>query len=278
MGFNKVTQKLRVLKKVIIKKSGDEDEDDTDGEASYKTRQLQTEAIRKIIELFYAFKCKAVYVDKGYGGYQCEYLEKFFFENGYENVFRGIDFGSSIKEINPFTGENINKRLKGVMVYSLQQQFEKGRIELSPLEEGRLEDTAAIYEDCIVYQMQYYSVDHYDGKDNPVFTHKGDHILDAFMLANYAFVDKIEKSIHFQIETSALASVQKNVIEETNKVTKIQRNNFLELFSDRELSIETKHAKKENEREEDEPDIFFVTNKKKKGLFNKKKSFRSSFL
>lgn len=274
LGFNKVTQKLRVLKKEIIKKVSEED-NISDEEQQLKSKHLQTEAIKKIINLFHSFKARAVYVDKGYGGYQCETLEKYFYDIGYGDVFKGIDFGSFIKQKSPFTGESVNKRLKGVMVYSLQQQFEKNRIEISPLEEGTIEDTDASFEECIVYQMQFYSVDHYDGRDNPVFSHKGDHILDAFMLANYAFIDKVEKSIHFEIESGYATSVKNVIKTETSKYDNIKRSNFLEIFNDEDFTPSNNKKQKEEKEEE----IFLVNRlKKSKSIFNKKRTIRSSFL
>lgn len=189
-------------------------------------KHLQTASIQKILSKFNDFKCKAVYVDEGYGGFQCEYLEKYFYDIGYPEVFKKINFGSALKQINAYTGETISKRLKGVLVYSLQQQFEKSRIELSPIEEGNIENIDARFEDKIVYQLQFYAVDHYDGKDNPVFSNKGDHMLDALMLANYAFIEKVEQSINFIPDKSYVTSSQSNIIK-NKESTKVIRTSFL---------------------------------------------------
>lgn len=230
----------------------------------------------KIIEKFHSFESRAVYVDRGYGGYQCELLEKYFHDIGKSEVFKAIDFGSALKQLNAYTGETVSKRLKGVLVYSLQQQFEKSRIELSPLEEGNIENIDARYEDKIVYQLQFYAVDHYDGKDNPVFSNKGDHMLDALMLSNFAFIEKIEKSINFMPDKAYFAklSTPTIIVKESNKV---QRTNFLNDMQDTILTIP--EIKNLDFNDDINNELFKKEIFKKKGkLFGNKKIKRTSFL
>lgn len=271
LGYNIVTKKLRVLNTKIIRKATEEDEENG-------MKHLQTAGLTKILETFVNFKSKAVYVDEGYGGYQCEYLEKYFFDIGSPEVFKKINFGASLKQINAYTGETISKRLKGVLVYSLQQQFEKSRIELSPIEEGNIENIDARFEDKIVYQLQFYAVDHYDGKDNPVFVNKGDHMLDALMLANYAFIDKIEKSINFLPDKSYAVGIVSNVINNRESI-KVHRTSFLEKMEEQILT------QNEIKNIEDPKELFnqilqtndYRINQKSKLLGNKKVK-RTSFL
>lgn len=189
LGYNFRTNKLRVVKRESIKKGGSEN--------PILSKHMQEEAIARIITNFHAFEAKAVYVDKGFGGFQTETLEKYFYEIGQHSVFQAVDFGSAHRDINPFTGENRSRGLKGVLVYSLQRQFEKRRIELSVIEEGRIEDMDASFEDKLTYQLNNYAIDHFTNRDEPVFSHKGDHALDALMIANFGFMEKIENSLDF---------------------------------------------------------------------------------
>lgn len=274
LGYNHVTNKLRVVRRESIKKGSSED--------AVLSKHMQEEAIGRIIANYHSFKPKAVYVDKGFGGFQAETLEKYFYEIGVHHIFKAVDFGSAYRDTNPITGEARSRNLKGVMVYSLQRQFEKNRIELSPTEEGRIEDMDATFEDKLTYQLNNYSIDHYTNRDEPVFAHKGDHALDALMVANYGFVELIENSLDFAPDfTSAIVFSGKTVIKDSRPEGKTSlRTGFMDLLNrNREEQI-TFGAPKKILGEEEQDKVFeapFTVNKKNTGFVNKIKVKRSRF-
>ena len=179
-GFNMVTKRFRVLNRTSIHKT-------MTGE-----KNIQTAALDKIAELDENFKSKFVYVDKGFGSTQSEILEKYYFQKGTPHKFKSIDFNSNYSRKNLLTGETETKRMKGMLVYFLQKKFEYKEIEISSVEEtGELK---------LIAQLDHYIIDHYDSKDNPVFASGakcGDHILDALMLANFAFIENFDNILSF---------------------------------------------------------------------------------
>lgn len=216
---------MRVVRRESIKKGSSVD--------PVLSKHMQEEAIGRIIANYHNFQAMAVYVDKGYGGFQTETLEKYFYEIGKHEVFKSVDFGSAYRDINPITGESRSRTLKGVLVYSLQRQFEKERIELSPEEEGRIEDMDASFEDKLTYQLNNYAIDHFTNRDEPVFVHKGDHALDALMIANFGFIEKIENSLDFTPSyTSAIISTNNSVIKDKkNEGQTSLRTGFMNLVN-----------------------------------------------
>ena len=244
---------------------------------------MQEESIARIITNFHAFEAKAVYVDKGFGGFQTETLEKYFYEIGQHSVFQAVDFGSAHRDINPFTGENRSRGLKGVLVYSLQRQFEKRRIELSVLEEGRIEDMDASFEDKLTYQLNNYAIDHFTNRDEPVFAHKGDHALDALMIANFGFMEKIENSLDFTPNYgSGIMTTNKAIIKESRPEGKPSlRTGFMNIV-DRALEEritfgEPKKIPSEMQKEEMDFGGSVVVQKKKQSSTRTPKIKRSRF-
>ena len=179
-GFNIVTRRFRVLNRTSIHKTMTGD------------KNIQTAALDKIIELDENFVAKFVYVDKGFGSTQSEILEKYYFKKGTPHKFKSVDFNSNYSRKNLLTGETETKRMKGMLVYFLQKRFEYKEVEISSTEEsGELQ---------LMAQLDHYIIDHYDSKDNPVFaagTKCGDHILDALMLANFAFIENFDNILSF---------------------------------------------------------------------------------
>ena len=206
-----------MVRRESIKKGGSDD--------FILSKHMQEESIGRIITNFHNFKAKAVYVDKGFGGFQAETLEKYFYEIGQFDVFQAVDFGSAYRDTNPITNEARSRNLKGVLVHSLQRQFEKCRIEISSEEEGKIEDIDEIFKDKLTFQLNNYVIDHYTNRDEPVFGHKGDHALDALMIANFGFIEKIENSLDFTPEYSSGIIAVKSSMQET-----VERGGFLDLI------------------------------------------------
>lgn len=253
LGYQRSKNKLRVVRRESIKKNSSED--------PVLSKHLQEESIGRIIANFHAFSPLAVYVDKGYGGFQAETLEKYFYEIERHEVFKAIDFGSAYRDTNPITGEPRSRSLKGVMVYSLQRQFDLKRIEISPLEEGRIEDVDASFEDKLTYQLNNYVVDHYTNRDEPVFAHKGDHALDAFMVANFGFMEKIENSLNFAPEygSGIMFSKAKAVPDVLEEGKESLRSGFMKLINRSNEEIYDFGAPKKLLTEQEQEEVLDIT-------------------
>lgn len=96
------TKPFKILKTVSLTKES------TNG----ITKDLQTETVETIIQLFNDFEADYVYSDEGYGGMQNEMLSKYFFEIGKQNVFKAVDFNAAYPVTDFHTGNTINKRKK----------------------------------------------------------------------------------------------------------------------------------------------------------------------
>ena len=184
-------------------------------------KNIQTVALDKIIELDDSFQVKFVYVDKGFGSTQSEILEKYYFKKGMPHKFKAIDFNSNYTRKNVLTGETETKRMKGMLVYFLQKKFEYKEIEISGNEEaGKM---------ALIAQLDNYIIDHYDSKDNPVFaagTKCGDHILDALMLANFAFIENFDNILSMN-----------DVIKISPSTQQVSMNKFDNFVKDNEVQM-----------------------------------------
>ena len=112
-----------------------------------------------------------------------------------------VDFASTLIQEHPLTKEKYSKRMKAIMVAMLEQRFEYRTIEISSIEEGDLkgEDRAGRY---LTTQLNYYEIEKYDGRSNPVFKASGpgtDHALDALLLSNYGINKYIEEVFDMEI-------------------------------------------------------------------------------
>ena len=246
LGFNTTTRKFKKKKKICIDEN---------------TRQLQTKALQEIIKLDEEFGAIKIVVDAGYGALQSEMLIKYYTEKyGDGEKIVVVDFGSNITEIHPLTKEKVSRRIKGVMVSLLQQRFEYGTIEISQEEEGDLttEDPRSM-----VYQLQYYSIDKFDDKGNPVFKSEGpkgsaDHALDSLMLASYGFSKFVEGVTNFNTGKRAISSNNKDDIE--NPYPDINERKK-KLFSNNELrrnfmNIYDEKAYEETQKDYNNTDYF----------------------
>ena len=91
----------------------------------------------------------------------------------------------------------------------------------------------ASFEDKLTYQLNNYAIDHFTNRDEPVFSHKGDHALDALMIANFGFMEKIENSLDFTPSyTSAIITTNATLIKDkkTEGQTSL-RTGFLSLVN-----------------------------------------------
>lgn len=162
--------------------------------------------------------------------------------------FKSVDFGSNYSRKNILTGEEESKRLKGMLVYFLQKRFEYREIEISQNEEGGATG--------LVMQLDHYIVDHYDSKDNPVFAagqRAGDHILDALMIANFAFVENFEHVLSFNDMISVvekhevnedLDNFVNNVYGSSNNENSMSKTkaSFMNIYNDNDLYSNSSEA------------------------------------
>ena len=165
---------------------------------------------------------------------------------------------------NMLTGENETKRMKGMLVYFLQKKFEYKEIEISNIEEsGDMKLTA---------QLDHYIIDHYDSKDNPVFAFGkcGDHILDALMLANFAFIENYDSILSFkdlikispkQTESN-INDFNNFVLSKKEPMMSSTKTNFMNIYSENNF-----------EKKDDEVTEVAKINKHNGSMFNKNKGF-----
>lgn len=233
------------------------------------SEQLQTEAVMMIRDLDKRFGCEKIALDLGFGALNAEILIKMYQQEDKEDKIIPIDFASVISEKHPMTDEPINRRIKGVMVHLLQQRFEYGSIELSSLEEGDLKGDDQLGE-LLTTQLNYYEIEKYDARDNPVFRAAGpgtDHILDALMLSNYAIAKFVEEVFNlegskraaiadgnYKLQQDALESAVSRLEQFVNNVnngegynlskkftTSDMRDNFMEVKDSKAADEEIKH-------------------------------------
>lgn len=148
-----------------------------------KSKNLQTAGVEKIKELHEAFKADYVYVDQGHGSMQTEVLSEYFYRRNEILKFKAVDFASNYEIEDIYTGEKKHKRRKVMMVYFLQKRFELEEILISELEEQG--------KGSMIDQLMLYNIERYDSKEQPIFEGE-DHILDALMLATFAFIENYD--------------------------------------------------------------------------------------
>ncbi len=153
----------------------------------------QMAAMEKIAELNRIWLPMAIYVDKGFGGTQVEFLQKYGADSTMDktkgpthpdsrlrHIIKSYDFGSAQEIRDPFTKNIIKKHAKGFLVESCIRRFESGDIKFSE------------YDEALEAQLLGYIIDHITPTGNPVYKAgnkaAGDHALDALMLSVVAFV------------------------------------------------------------------------------------------
>lgn len=134
-------------------------------------------AVNKIIELNKIYNPSLIYCDKGSGEYQLERLHIYgeeHPESGLKQKVVGWSFANKIKIYDPITGEEDNKPMKPFMVSQLQIAFERENLVLSP------------YDELLHKQLVDYEVEKIGVNNNPVFSSKNEHFIDALGLAYLA--------------------------------------------------------------------------------------------
>ena len=237
-GINLITRRTKVWKRISI---------------TNDKRELQTRAIKEIIELDRRFNAEKIVVDNGYGAVQIELLVKHYSMYSQEDKIVPVDFASTLIQEHPLTKEKYSKRMKAIMVAMLEQRFEYRTIEISSIEEGDLkgEDRAGRY---LTTQLNYYEIEKYDGRSNPVFKASGpgtDHALDALLLSNYGINKYIEEVFDMEIGERASGGRQEidklfDLIDEESTLRKkftnnSLRENFTEVYSKKAMDEEEKN-------------------------------------
>ena len=153
---------------------------DTTGD---KRKNLQTLGVETIKHYYESFKADYVYVDQGHGSMQNEVLSEYFYNRNALEKFKGVDFSSNYDIEDLYTDEIKHKRMKVMMVYFLQKRFE--------LEEIIISETEEVGKGSLIDQLMMYNIIRYDSKGQPIFDGE-DHIIDALMLATFAFIENYD--------------------------------------------------------------------------------------
>lgn len=237
-GINLLTRRTKLWKRISV---------------SNDKKELQTRAITEIINLDRKFNAEKIVVDNGYGAVQIELLVKHYSFYSQEDKIVPVDFGSTLIQEHPITKEKYSKRMKAIMVAMLEQRFEYRTIEISSIEEGNLknEDKSGRY---LTTQLNYYEIEKYDGRSNPVFKASGpgtDHALDALLLSNYGINKYIEEVFTMDIGERASGGRQEldklfDLLDESTVLKKkftnnSLRENFTEVYSKRAMDDEEKN-------------------------------------
>ena len=167
------------------------------------TRQsyTQSQAVQRIIELTRKYRLDAINVDMGYGAYQYETLKSLGKKDKtlrYDKILMGTNFGSTIELIDPFTQQKIKKPVKPIMVGLSQRLLEQRRLFLPECLQGSR---------LLVSQMRGYHIHHFTERGAPVYekdAKHGDHMLDAMILAIYAY----NKGVHPLMQQSHAESIR----------------------------------------------------------------------
>ena len=107
-GINLITRRTKVWKRISI---------------TNDKRELQTRAIKEIIELDRRFNAEKIVVDNGYGAVQIELLVKHYSMYSQEDKIVPVDFASTLIQEHPLTKEKYSKRMKAIMVAMLEQKI-----------------------------------------------------------------------------------------------------------------------------------------------------------
>lgn len=141
----------------------------------------QTKAVKKIIELNYLWKPKAIYVDEGYGMTQIEDLKRYGHDHPESQILarlEPINFSSMQEVRDPVTKQLVKKHMKPFIVFNSLNYLEKNLILLNRA------DTE------FEKQLRDYTVEKRSREGRPVFSEGNDHVLDAFNLAMTAYTMK----------------------------------------------------------------------------------------
>jgi replicative DNA helicase len=135
-----------------------------------RSARTLSNAVKTIVQLDKIYNPTHIYVDRGYGELQVEFLS----EHVGKKV-KGLQFSEKIDVVDPTTKLLDKKHMKPFMVNNAQIIAEQHRIWISK------------YDDMIKKQMMDYQVVRETILGQPVFTSENEHSLDALMLALLAF-------------------------------------------------------------------------------------------
>jgi len=174
-GYDPVANHFYIVDKAIVSKEG----------------WNQSAACEKIRDMNRFWRPTAIYLDRGFGGYQWEVLKKEGFDalsdpkrgpNHPDSALRNVkqyDFGSKVEIHDLFTKQPIQKAAKPFLVENAVRRFETRSISF-PESDTSLEA-----------QLSGYVIDHISINGNPTYKANeetvGDHLLDAVMLSLIAF-------------------------------------------------------------------------------------------
>jgi replicative DNA helicase len=139
----------------------------------------QPEAVSRIIDYSKKINFEAIYVDRGFGGAQEQWLKKYGAEtinSNLDKVLKGINYGGKVQIRDPINNKIIEKPAKPFMVDNCVYFLENELFEL-PIEEDEAEN--------LVGAMRGYKIKRFSARTNdPVYEcEEEDHELDALFLA-----------------------------------------------------------------------------------------------
>jgi len=158
----------------------------------FREGHTQMQAMREIIDLTRKWKPAAIYVDRGAGSVQVEFLEEIGSMKGQDeelkslaSIITPIDFGSKITISHPLTGEQRIDFAKPLVVENAVRMLEGDLIQLSR------------YDSILEQQLRGFIIAKIGSGGRPVYTTISedveDHRLDAFMLALFAFMKEFSR-------------------------------------------------------------------------------------
>lgn len=147
-----------------------------------------TAATTRIIELNRIFNPSYIYVDRGFGESQTEYLHlygKQHPESYLAERVKGISFSSTIQIRDPATQEFSKQKIKPFMVNTVIKMLEDNQLIFSK------------YHTKLIEQLQDYKYERITDT-NITFSSKNEHIIDALSLAAYAMFEHYANPFGFE--------------------------------------------------------------------------------
>lgn len=191
-------------------------------EETTKEEYSLMKAVDRLVELNANFKPEWIYIDRGYGDFQLEYLHKHGVDHPETKLHlkvKGFQFGQSIETRDPHTMQLTKKELKPFMVSNLKEMLERGKIVFPKTD------------DLIYDQLTHYIVSRSTSSGRAVFemskSDLGDHVHDALILACLAVTqnyDDLMKSNHakhgYVVSNKTFLALGAAKKEETSKIAK----------------------------------------------------------
>jgi len=142
-------------------------------------------AVNKIVELNEKYKPNYIYVDRGYGEYQVETLQK-----KIGKKVKGISFSEKLEHEDPFTGETDKKEVDHFMVTQTAILLEREQLMFSKYDQDFLDE------------LRNFRIERYTSRGKPVYNDDNEHSHDAFALTvlgfNQEFPDLTDLLVNFK--------------------------------------------------------------------------------